>query len=157
MSLTRIPGSGCPRRTSRREDRHIVRNARLQTTASSAATQTQVTPSQGLLCLLEPYEGAWLKDIWDRGTHYVCCPSRPPIDASVLSGVVHEETELQWNRTRSSLATNSDSVTAVMRIAFVCGDPVVNASILPLLYRDTPAPTARVMVWVPLPIIHGHP
>ncbi|GFX67356.1 HTH_Tnp_Tc3_2 domain-containing protein [Trichonephila clavipes] len=38
MSFTRRPGSGCPRQTSRREDRHIVRNARVQTIASSAAT-----------------------------------------------------------------------------------------------------------------------
>ncbi|GFU24145.1 transposable element Tcb2 transposase [Trichonephila clavipes] len=32
MSFTRRPGSGCPRQTSRREDLHIVRNARLQPT-----------------------------------------------------------------------------------------------------------------------------
>ncbi|PRD29393.1 UNVERIFIED_CONTAM: hypothetical protein NCL1_29538 [Trichonephila clavipes] len=29
MSFTRRPGSGRPRQTSRREDRHIVRNARV--------------------------------------------------------------------------------------------------------------------------------
>ncbi|GFT29187.1 transposable element Tcb2 transposase [Trichonephila clavipes] len=34
-----------PRQTSRREDRHIVRNARGQPTASSAAIQAQVAPS----------------------------------------------------------------------------------------------------------------
>ncbi|GFX99630.1 transposable element Tcb1 transposase [Trichonephila clavipes] len=33
-----------------------------------------------------------------------------------------------------------------MTIVFVCGDPVVNASILSLFYSDT-APTAEVMVW----------
>ncbi|GFY22070.1 transposable element Tcb2 transposase [Trichonephila clavipes] len=36
----------------------------------------------GPLCLLEPYEGASLKDIWDHGTHYVASldthPSTPP-------------------------------------------------------------------------------
>ncbi|GFS98948.1 uncharacterized protein TNCV_3896381 [Trichonephila clavipes] len=74
MSFTRRPGSGCPRQTSRREDHHIVRNAHLQSTASSAAIQAQVAPGLGPLCLLEPYEGAWLKDIWDRGAYYVCCP-----------------------------------------------------------------------------------
>ncbi|GFV16688.1 hypothetical protein TNCV_4418751 [Trichonephila clavipes] len=21
-----------------------------------------------------PYEGVWLKDIWNRGAHYMCCP-----------------------------------------------------------------------------------
>ncbi|GFT72853.1 HTH_Tnp_Tc3_2 domain-containing protein [Trichonephila clavipes] len=35
------------RQTSRREDRHIVRNARLQPTASSTAIQAQVAPSLG--------------------------------------------------------------------------------------------------------------
>ncbi|GFT23681.1 uncharacterized protein TNCV_3511481 [Trichonephila clavipes] len=59
---------------SRREDYHIVRNVRVQPTASSAVIQAQVVPSRGAMCLLEPYEGAWQKDIWDRGTHYVCCP-----------------------------------------------------------------------------------
>ncbi|GFU52567.1 hypothetical protein TNCV_2115531 [Trichonephila clavipes] len=35
---------------------------------------------------LEPYEGAWLKDIWDRSARCVCCPSRPSIDATIWSG-----------------------------------------------------------------------
>ncbi|GFV71865.1 transposable element Tcb2 transposase [Trichonephila clavipes] len=39
MSFTRRPGSGRPRPTSRREDHHIVRNARVQPTASSATLQ----------------------------------------------------------------------------------------------------------------------
>ncbi|GFT24374.1 HTH_Tnp_Tc3_2 domain-containing protein [Trichonephila clavipes] len=37
MSFTRRPGSVCPRQTSRRENRHIVRNARVLPTASMAA------------------------------------------------------------------------------------------------------------------------
>ncbi|GFV83260.1 uncharacterized protein TNCV_1899861 [Trichonephila clavipes] len=37
MSFTRRPGSVRPRQTSRRGDRHIVRNAHVQPTASSAA------------------------------------------------------------------------------------------------------------------------
>ncbi|GFX31970.1 transposable element Tcb2 transposase [Trichonephila clavipes] len=45
MSCTRRPGSGHPRQTSRREDRHIVRNARVKSTASSVAIQTQIAPS----------------------------------------------------------------------------------------------------------------
>ncbi|GFX61366.1 HTH_Tnp_Tc3_2 domain-containing protein [Trichonephila clavipes] len=36
-----------PRQTSRQEDRHIVRNAHVQPTASSAAIQAQVVPSLG--------------------------------------------------------------------------------------------------------------
>ncbi|GFT02148.1 transposable element Tcb2 transposase [Trichonephila clavipes] len=47
MSFTRRPGPGRPRQTSRREDRHIVRNARVQPTASSTAIQVQVAPSLG--------------------------------------------------------------------------------------------------------------
>ncbi|GFW39653.1 transposable element Tcb2 transposase [Trichonephila clavipes] len=39
MSFTRRPDSGRPRQTSRREDYHIVRNARVKPTASSAAIQ----------------------------------------------------------------------------------------------------------------------
>ncbi|GFX14834.1 transposable element Tcb2 transposase [Trichonephila clavipes] len=49
MSFTRRPGSGRPRQTSRREDHHIVRNARVHATASSAALQAQVAPSLGAL------------------------------------------------------------------------------------------------------------
>ncbi|GFX95613.1 transposable element Tcb2 transposase [Trichonephila clavipes] len=41
MSFTRRPGSGRPRQTNRREDRHIVRNARVQPTASSTAIEAQ--------------------------------------------------------------------------------------------------------------------
>ncbi|GFY14797.1 transposable element Tcb1 transposase [Trichonephila clavipes] len=41
MSFTRRPGSGRPRQTSRREDSHIVRNARIQPIASPAAIQAQ--------------------------------------------------------------------------------------------------------------------
>ncbi|PRD31941.1 UNVERIFIED_CONTAM: hypothetical protein NCL1_21973 [Trichonephila clavipes] len=46
-SFTRRPGSGCSRQTSRQEDRHVIRNARVQPTASSAAIQAQVAPSLG--------------------------------------------------------------------------------------------------------------
>ncbi|GFU17546.1 transposable element Tcb2 transposase [Trichonephila clavipes] len=44
ISFTRRPGSGRPRQISRREDRHIIRNAHVQPTASSAALQPQVAP-----------------------------------------------------------------------------------------------------------------
>ncbi|GFY33943.1 transposable element Tcb2 transposase [Trichonephila clavipes] len=47
MSFTRRPGSGRLRQTSHREDRHIVRNARIQQTASPAAIQAQIAPSLG--------------------------------------------------------------------------------------------------------------
>ncbi|GFV48014.1 HTH_Tnp_Tc3_2 domain-containing protein [Trichonephila clavipes] len=64
----------------------------------------------------------------------------PPINASVFSGATHEETGLQRNGTQSSLATNPDSISALITIVFVCENPVVNASILPLLYSDTTLP-----------------
>ncbi|GFX81483.1 uncharacterized protein TNCV_143331 [Trichonephila clavipes] len=70
MSYTQRSGSGRPRQTSRREDHHIIRNALVQPIVSSTAIQAQLEPSLGPLCLLEPYEGAWLKDIWNN----VCCP-----------------------------------------------------------------------------------
>ncbi|GFY28324.1 HTH_Tnp_Tc3_2 domain-containing protein [Trichonephila clavipes] len=47
MSFTRRQGSGRPRQSSRRKDRHIASNARVQPTASSAALQAQVAPSLG--------------------------------------------------------------------------------------------------------------
>ncbi|GFT63219.1 transposable element Tcb2 transposase [Trichonephila clavipes] len=67
MSFTRRPGSGRPRQTSRREDHHIVRNARVQATASSAAIQAQVISlleapvSTRILrrCLAEVHLGSW--------------------------------------------------------------------------------------------------
>ncbi|GFV56206.1 uncharacterized protein TNCV_3266131 [Trichonephila clavipes] len=71
MSFTSRPGSGYPRQTSHREDHHIVRNALVQLTDSSAAIKAHVAPTLGPLCLLEIYEGAWLKDIWNRDVYYV--------------------------------------------------------------------------------------
>ncbi|GFV80875.1 transposable element Tcb2 transposase [Trichonephila clavipes] len=47
MSFTRRPGSGSPQKTSHRKDHHIVRNAHVQPTASSAIIKAQVVPSLG--------------------------------------------------------------------------------------------------------------
>ncbi|GFW94917.1 transposable element Tcb2 transposase [Trichonephila clavipes] len=66
MSFTRRPDFGCPRQTSRREDLHIVRNARVQPTASSAVVQAKIEPSLGapvssrtiLRCLAEGHWGS---------------------------------------------------------------------------------------------------
>ncbi|GFT17772.1 transposable element Tcb2 transposase [Trichonephila clavipes] len=49
MSFTRRPGLGRPRQTSRREDHHIVRNARVQPSASSAVILAQLAFSLGTL------------------------------------------------------------------------------------------------------------
>ncbi|GFT60065.1 transposable element Tcb2 transposase [Trichonephila clavipes] len=51
ISFRRRPGSGYPRQTNNREDRQIVRNARVHPTASSAAIQPHVAP---LLRVLVP-------------------------------------------------------------------------------------------------------
>ncbi|GFU72437.1 uncharacterized protein TNCV_3573861 [Trichonephila clavipes] len=130
--------TGRPRQTSRPEDRHIVRNARIQPTASSAAIQVQVAPSLGATVSSRTIQRCLAEGHLDRGVHYECCPLRPPITASVWGGATNEETGLQRNGTRSSLATNPDSISEVLTIVFVCRDPVVNVSILPLLYSDTP-------------------
>ncbi|GFX35960.1 uncharacterized protein TNCV_4214821 [Trichonephila clavipes] len=71
MSFIRRPGPGHLRQTIRREDCHIVRIAHVHPTVSLTTILAQVAPSLGTLCLLEPYEAAWLKDIWDRGAHFV--------------------------------------------------------------------------------------
>ncbi|GFV94820.1 HTH_Tnp_Tc3_2 domain-containing protein [Trichonephila clavipes] len=49
MSFIRRPCSGLPRQISRRENHPIVRNARVQPTASSATIQAHVAPSLGAL------------------------------------------------------------------------------------------------------------
>ncbi|GFU88300.1 transposable element Tcb2 transposase [Trichonephila clavipes] len=93
MSFTRKPGSGHPRQTSHQEDHHIVRNARVQPTASFAAIQA------------------------------------------------HDES-------RFNLSSDDNRVRV---------NPVMNASILPLLYSETPLPQLVCWYRVPLPTIHGQP
>ncbi|GFT23157.1 uncharacterized protein TNCV_1858771 [Trichonephila clavipes] len=136
MSFTRRPGSGCPCQTIRREDRHIVRKTRVQPTASSATITAHVAPLLGA-----SMSSRTIRTHPSEGHFGIPAPiTCADIDASFWSGASHEETGLQRNGTRSSLEMNPDSISAVMTIVFVCGDPVVNASILPLLYSDTPLP-----------------
>ncbi|GFV01443.1 uncharacterized protein TNCV_2960371 [Trichonephila clavipes] len=78
------------------------------------------------------------------------------LDAHPLSGATREKTGLQRSGNRSSLATNPGSISAVMTIVFLCGDPVVNASVLPLLYSNLPFPQLVRWYGVPLPTTHGH-
>ncbi|GFW16169.1 transposable element Tcb2 transposase [Trichonephila clavipes] len=138
MSFTRRPGSGRPRQTSRREVRHIVRNARVQPTASFAAIQAQVAHSLGTFVssrtiqrrLAERHLGSRcpLRVLPLTPTH-----RRPPIDASVWSGAAHEETGLQWNGTRSSLVTSLDSISTVMTQQYV--RDILQPPVLPLIQR----------------------
>ncbi|GFX30712.1 uncharacterized protein TNCV_1180901 [Trichonephila clavipes] len=71
-SFTRRPGSVRPRQTSRRENRHIIRHACAEPTDAFVAVQRQAEHSRSLR-FPEPSRSAWLKDIWYRGAHYVCC------------------------------------------------------------------------------------
>ncbi|PRD22498.1 UNVERIFIED_CONTAM: hypothetical protein NCL1_48950 [Trichonephila clavipes] len=107
MSFTRRPGSGRSRQTSRREDRHIVRNARAQPTASSAVIQAQVAPSLGA-----PVSSRSIRRHL-AGGHL---GSRRPLRVLPLMPT-HRCLLLEWcrtrgnctverNRTSSSLATN---------------------------------------------------
>ncbi|GFV66418.1 uncharacterized protein TNCV_4898991 [Trichonephila clavipes] len=74
MSFSQTPGSGRPRQTSRREDHHIVRNARVLPTASSDTYQVEVASSLGAPVPSRTIRGHLAKlDIWDRGARYVCC------------------------------------------------------------------------------------
>ncbi|GFV15146.1 uncharacterized protein TNCV_4327931 [Trichonephila clavipes] len=74
MSFTRRPGSGMPRQTNRREDHHIVRNARVLPTASLAAIQALVAPSLGVPVASRTIQRRLAEGLWDPGAHYVCCP-----------------------------------------------------------------------------------
>ncbi|GFW19663.1 transposable element Tcb2 transposase [Trichonephila clavipes] len=124
ISFIRRPGSGSPRQTSRREDRHI-------------------RP----LCLLKPYEGAWLKDIWDRGAHYVGLSLTPAHRRLRLEWCRARGnwTAVEWNQvvfsdeSRFNLSTDDNRV-RVWRSR----DERLNSAFA--LQRHT-APTAVVMVW----------
>ncbi|GFW83987.1 transposable element Tcb1 transposase [Trichonephila clavipes] len=97
MSFTRRPGSGRPQQTSHREDRRIVKNARVQPTASSAAIQAQVAPSLGALV-----SSRTIRRRLAEGHLESRHPLRGLHDASIWSGATHEETGLQRNGTRPS-------------------------------------------------------
>ncbi|GFS72526.1 transposable element Tcb2 transposase [Trichonephila clavipes] len=128
MSFTRRPGSGRPRQSSRQEDRHI------------------------------PYEGTWLKDIWDRvlpltPTHRCLrlkwCRARGNWTAEEWNQVVFSEAS------RFNLSSDDNGV----RVWRPRGERLNPAF---ALQRHT-TPTAGVMVWSaivyntrsPLVLIHG--
>ncbi|GFS53002.1 transposable element Tcb2 transposase [Trichonephila clavipes] len=122
MSLTRRPDSGCPRQTSLLEDRHIVRNARVQPTASSAAIQAHVAPS-----LVAPVSSRTIRRRLAEGH----LGSRRPL--------------AEWNHTVFSdestfNLSSDDNRVCVWR---PCGERLNPAF---ALQRHT-APTAGMMVW----------
>ncbi|PRD28354.1 UNVERIFIED_CONTAM: hypothetical protein NCL1_32619 [Trichonephila clavipes] len=120
-----------PRQTSRREDHHIVRNARVQPSASSAAIQAQVAPSLGA-----PVSCRTIRRRLAEGHLVSRCLLRVlPLTPN------HQHLPLEWCHARRNWTAaewnkvvfsegNPDSISAVMTIVFVCGDPGVNASIL---------------------------
>ncbi|GFU57009.1 HTH_Tnp_Tc3_2 domain-containing protein [Trichonephila clavipes] len=137
MSFTRRPGSGRPRQTSRREDRHIVKNARVQPTASSATIQAQVAPSLG-----EPVSSRTIRKHLAEGHLALWCPLQ------VLSlTAIHRRLLLEWRHARGNwtaaelnqviFSDKPDSISRVMTFVFVCGDPVMKPQSCLLLYSDT--------------------
>ncbi|GFY11443.1 uncharacterized protein TNCV_3182821 [Trichonephila clavipes] len=59
--------------------------------------------------------------------------------------LIHRHLQLEWcvsrgNWTAAEPTTSPGSISAVVTIVFVYGNPVENASILPLLYSDIPLP-----------------
>ncbi|GFX36883.1 transposable element Tcb2 transposase [Trichonephila clavipes] len=92
MSFTRRPGSGRPRQTSRREDHHIVGNARIQPTASSAAIQAQVAPSLGA-----PVSSRIIRR---RLTERHLGPRRPLRELPLTP--THRRLRLEWCRARGN-------------------------------------------------------
>ncbi|GFT70066.1 uncharacterized protein TNCV_4690111 [Trichonephila clavipes] len=109
---------------SRHEFHHIVRNARVHPFASSVAIQVHVVPLLGAPVSSRTIRRYLAEGHWDRSAHYALYA---PMDASTWSGAAHEGIKLQRNGTRSSLATNPDSISGVMTIVFLCGAHVVNA------------------------------
>ncbi|GFU61918.1 transposable element Tcb2 transposase [Trichonephila clavipes] len=75
-----------------REYHRIVKNARVQPTASSAVIQAQVAPSLGAPVSSRTIRGTWLEDIWDLSTHYVCAAFDAP----------HRRLHLEWCRVRGN-------------------------------------------------------
>ncbi|GFT65738.1 uncharacterized protein TNCV_1547651 [Trichonephila clavipes] len=68
MSFTRRPGSGHPLQIIRKK---CTRTANCFIGRHPGTSSTFISDR---LCLLEPFKGTWLKDIWKRGAHYVSCP-----------------------------------------------------------------------------------
>ncbi|GFW30715.1 uncharacterized protein TNCV_4088351 [Trichonephila clavipes] len=108
-SFTRGPGSERPRQISRREDHHIIQHARVEPTASSAAVQTHVAPSQwAFVSSHSSQECCSTSGIAVPITCVVldALPSTPPFE------VVPRTMRLafQRNGTKLSSATNLDSI-----------------------------------------------
>ncbi|GFX13511.1 major facilitator superfamily domain-containing protein 6 [Trichonephila clavipes] len=131
MSFTRRSSFRRPQNTSHREGHHIVRNASVQPTASSATIQAQVAPSLGV-------------HVASRNIR-----RHHPLRVLLLNPT-HRRLHLEWRHVRgnwTSVKWNQVNFSDERRLNLSCDDnrvhvrrPVVNASILPLLHSDTPFP-----------------
>ncbi|GFU89127.1 transposable element Tcb1 transposase [Trichonephila clavipes] len=160
VSKTRLE---CPRQTSHREDRHIVRNARVQPTDSSTAIQAQVAPSLGA-----PMSSQTIR----RRLAEEHLRSRSPLLVLPLAPT-HRRLRLEWCRARGNWTaaewnqvifsdesrfnlSSDDHCVGVWRPHGECLNPTF------VLQRHT-APTAGAMIWgviaynarLPLVLIRG--
>ncbi|GFV73341.1 transposable element Tcb1 transposase [Trichonephila clavipes] len=106
ISFTRRLDSGRPRQTSRQEDHCIVRNARVQPTASAAAIQAQVAPSLGAPVSSRTIQKRLAEGHLGLIAAPIMCAALDAYLSTVWSGAAYEETVLQRNGTSSSLPTN---------------------------------------------------
>ncbi|GFX78555.1 transposable element Tcb2 transposase [Trichonephila clavipes] len=130
--------TGRPSQTSRRDDCHIVRNARIQPTASSTAIQAQVAPSLGT-----PVSSRTIRRRMAEGH----LGSRRPIRVLPLTPT-HRRLRLEWGQAQENWTAAEWNQVVFSEESNLSSDdnrvrlwrPVINASILPLLYSDTPLP-----------------
>ncbi|GFX81316.1 transposable element Tcb2 transposase [Trichonephila clavipes] len=140
MSFTRRPGSGCPRQTSRQKDPHILRNARVQPTASSAAIQAQVALSRGAPVSSRTIRRRLFEGHLGSRRPLRVLPLTPTRRRICLEWCCAQGnwTAAEWKKVVFSyesrfILSSDDNRVRVWR-------PGVNVSILPLLYSDTPLP-----------------
>ncbi|GFY25942.1 hypothetical protein TNCV_1916921 [Trichonephila clavipes] len=99
-----------PLQTSCRENRHIIRHARIEPTVSLTTDLTQTAPSLQPLRLSEPSQVTQLQDIWYHDPHYVCCQCHPPIHVSVCIVVLLDGIGQQLNEPMLFSAMTLDSI-----------------------------------------------
>ncbi|GFX48079.1 HTH_Tnp_Tc3_2 domain-containing protein [Trichonephila clavipes] len=129
MSYTRRPGSGRARQNT--IDRRLPHHKKCTANCFIRGHPAQVAPSLGA-----PVSSRNIK-------------RRPPLRL-LPSTSTNRRLRLEWCHARGNwtavewnpvvFSDDPDSISSVITIMFVCGDPVVNISILPLLYSDTPLP-----------------
>ncbi|GFX67116.1 HTH_Tnp_Tc3_2 domain-containing protein [Trichonephila clavipes] len=110
MYFTERPGTGRSRQTSRREDRHIVKNARVQQTTSSVAVQAQEAPSLGTTVSSRTIRRRLAEGHLGSRRPLRVLPLTPTHQRLNLEWWHARKTGLQRKGTRSCSATNPDSI-----------------------------------------------